>query len=173
MGKTKQPPAPTRSLARVKVLGELHEVTDAKRDVHLQRTLAHVWRGKRGADNVCMNSVCILDSSGAFPHPVLGVSVTKARAYVIDRPGHAVRYTLDNAAGEDIDAHDALGIAEPGELTLHAPRGADRKGANHGDTPRPEGNKDRTRTPRGLGHVGAARRELVAVGALAGDEVPA
>ena len=166
MTKTKEP-APTRTLARVKVLGELHEVSDAKRDVTLQRTLAHVWHGKRGADDVCMNSVCILDSSGAFPHPVLAVSVTKARAYVVDRPGHAVRYTLSDTAGVDIDAHDAEGIAEVGELVLHAPRGKARKGANHGDTPRPEGNKDHTRTPRGIGAVGAARRELVAVGALA------
>jgi len=169
VGKTKQA-TPARSLARVKVHGELHEVSDAKRDVTLHRSLTDVWHGRRGDDDECMNAVCILHNAGAFPHDVLAVSVTKSRAYVVDRPGHCVRYTLDEAAGTAIDAHDATGIAEVGELTLYAPKGQARKGANHGDTPRPEGAKDRTRTPRGIGAVGARRRELVAVGALAEGE---
>jgi hypothetical protein len=155
----------TRTLSRIRIGGDLHDLSDAKRDVTLHRTLADVWHGKRGDALECMNAACVLHNAGAFPHPVLAVSVTKSRAYVVDKPGHAVRYVLDESAGTAIDDHDAEGMAEVGELTLHAPRGKDRKGASHGPVHTDRGTEG-SRTPRTLGSVGARRRELVAVGAL-------
>jgi hypothetical protein len=158
--------ARTTKVSRIRIAGELLEASDAKRDVTLHRTLADVWHGKRGDALECMNAACVLHNAGAFPHPVLAVSVTKTRAYVVDKPGHCVRYVLDDSAGTAIDAHDAEGMAEVGELTLHAPTGQWRKGQTHGTTHTDNGATDRPRTPRSLGAVGARRRELVAVGAL-------
>ena len=118
-------PAARTSPVRVLIGDERYQVTDARRDVVIERSLLDVWRGRPGVAGECMNARCIIRNAELFPHPVLATSVIKSRVYVIDRPGHVVRYVLGKRDQDLVASHDEESIAAPGTLTLQAPRAAE------------------------------------------------
>jgi hypothetical protein len=84
---------------RVRIGGVLVPYDDAKRNVHLQRTVVDVLKATPGDNQNCMNSQCIRAqrNSNCFPHPVYVACTMKTVVYIIDkltRSGefaHAVR----------------------------------------------------------------------------------
>ena len=164
---TKDKASATVRLARVRIEDALYDVDDAEQTVVCPRTLADVVGAKRGDAQRCMDARCVTRRHDLFPHPVLGVSVTKTKVYVIDRPGHCVRYTLTSEETAQIARHDTKGVGEPGTLVCQAPTGKARKGSSHdtGKTPRPEGNYDGSRTSK----LGEAGRVLARVGSALPD----
>ena len=123
---------------RIRIDGELYQYTDAKKDVTVHRSLVDVFTGKKGVASECMNAQCLTAKTKnaernrqAFPHPVIAVSVIATCAYIIDRPGHAVRYKLSKSATKDVHKFDKHGVGAPTEVTFYAPKGADRGGRAH------------------------------------------
>lgn len=163
MGKTK---AQDQNDVRVNIEGTMFPYDDAKKDVVLERSLMDIFRGVPGVAGKCMNAQCVMRLKADFPHPVLGVSVLKARVYVIDSPNHVVRYTLSKADSQLIGEHDEKAIGEPGILVLRAPRPSDRKGVKRGSGEH-GGSFGPNRGPGKPMHRGEKARVKAAVGALA------
>lgn len=116
---------------RIKIDGELVEYDDAKRAVTIKRSLLDIWKGRAGIAGKCMNARCILRNKAKFPHKVLGVSVTRARVFVIDKIDHAVRYILSPKDRLLIKNHDEFSVGEPGTLTLYPPKSSLAAGVTH------------------------------------------
>lgn len=163
---------------RVRIGDWLVPYDDATQEVTIHRSIGDILRATPGDHADCMNTRCIMAQrrEHAFPHPVLLVSTTKSRVYVVDRltdtgePAHAIRYELSERDSRLIGEHDKYAIGEPGELRLRVPRlpkGTDKTGGRKtgGNTGKYQGKR-----PRPITSVGAAARFKVAVGAL--HEVP-
>ena len=146
---------------RVTINGELYDFDDAEKDVVIQRTLLNIWKGVPGYADKCMNAQCIIENKSLFPHPVLAASVRASRVFIIDRPGHAVRYLLNKKDRELIHQHDEVKVGQPGTLHLYAPMGKQRRGQDTGsgrtgrntgqfrDPPLPRGEEARLRAAVG------------------------
>ena len=145
----------------------LVDANDATEDVLLDRTVLDILTAKRGVASHCMNANCIIRSAERFPHKVYMASVIKTTALVVDKvteegePAHAVRYVLTEATSREIQNHDAVGVAAPGDLWLRAPKGRARLGSKHGESGRGGGRNTGERTHKAT--VGAKGRLRVAV----------
>lgn len=72
-------------------------VTDAKKTVHIDSTVADALAGKPGITIGCHLSKCAKRNAAAFPHDVKLASFTKGSCLIIDKikggePAHAWRY---------------------------------------------------------------------------------
>jgi hypothetical protein len=84
-------------------------VTDARRDVTINGTLADAMAGRPGTTIGCHLSKCTMRNAPAFPHAVKFASFTKTTALIVDRiskgtPVHAVRY--GHSCGHLVDLND-------------------------------------------------------------------
>lgn len=85
------------------------KVTDAKKTVHIDSTVADALAGKPGTTIGCHLSKCAKRNSAAFPHDVKLASFTKASCLIVDKikngkPDHAWRYS--HLMGPLVDLND-------------------------------------------------------------------
>lgn len=150
---------------RVRIDDDFYVYNDATKPVTVKRKAIDIWKGNVGKAGKCMNAHCIIRNRYKFPHPVLGVSVIRSRVFVIDAPGHAVRYFLSKKDSVLIRAHDEKALGMTGNLTLHVPELRKRAGTTHISQHRPHTSKRDGRLRKRLAR-GERARVLAAVGAL-------
>jgi hypothetical protein len=85
-------------------------ITDAKKGVTINGSVAAALRAHRGVTVGCALSETARESAKQFGHPVFHVSVTKSTLLVVDRqkkngePAHAIRY--GHGYGRIVDSND-------------------------------------------------------------------
>lgn len=72
-------------------------VTDAKKSVEIDSTLADALAGRAGSTVGCHLSNCSVRNAAAFPHAILLATFTRGVALMVDQvkngqPSHAIRY---------------------------------------------------------------------------------